>query len=134
GGIQGIGGRDPVPPARPAGRARRAALRRERARRARSGRIVPSQLPGPSRMTAMSQRSLVTGISGQDGALLAAQLLAAGVEVVGTHRPGRAIDGWRLEGLGIAAHPRLRLAALDTTDAVACAAMVDDVAPDVVFH
>src|SRR5690606_38455802 len=92
------------------------------------------QLPGPSRMTATSQRSLVTGISGQDGALLAAQLLAAGAEVVGTHRPGRAIDGWRLEGLGIAAHPRLRLAALDTTDAVACAAMVDDVAPDAVFH
>lgn len=85
-------------------------------------------------MSAPLQRALVTGISGQDGALLAAQLLAAGVDVVGTHRPGRAIDPWRLHGLGIAAHPHLRLAALDTTDAAACAAMVEGTAPDALFH
>lgn len=85
-------------------------------------------------MSAPLQRALVTGISGQDGALLAAQLLAAGVEVIGTHRPGRAIDAWRLHGLGIAAHPRLRLAALDTTDAAACTAMVEGIAPDALFH
>jgi GDPmannose 4,6-dehydratase len=85
-------------------------------------------------MSAPLQRALVTGISGQDGALLAAQLLAAGVEVIGTHRPGRAIDAWRLHGLGIAMHPHLRLAALDTTDAAACAAAVERIAPDAVFH
>ena len=85
-------------------------------------------------MSAPLQRALVTGISGQDGALLAAQLLAAGVDVVGTHRPGRVIDPWRLHGLGIAAHPHLRLTALDTTDAAACAAMVEEVAPRALFH
>lgn len=84
-------------------------------------------------MSVPFQRALVTGVSGQDGALLAAQLLAAGVEVVGTHRPG-AIDAWRLLGLGIVAHPRLQLVALDPTDADACAALVRAHAPDAVFH
>ncbi len=85
-------------------------------------------------MTAPFQRALVTGLSGQDGALLAAQLLHAGVEVVGTHRPSGAGDAWRLRELGIAAHPRLRQAALDPTDAAACAAAVEAFAPDVLFH
>ena len=85
-------------------------------------------------MSAMPRRALVTGISGQDGALLASLLLRDGVEVVGTHRPGRALDAWRLRGLGIAADPRLRLAALDPVDADACAMIVEACAPDQVFH
>lgn len=78
--------------------------------------------------------ALVTGISGQDGALLAAHLLAAGVAVTGTHRPGRRPELWRLAGLGIEAHPALRLAALDPTDPAACAELVVAERPDVVFH
>ncbi len=80
------------------------------------------------------QRALVTGVSGQDGALLAALLLRAGVAVTGTHRPGRAPDLWRLDGLGIAAHPALRLVALDPVDARACVALVAESAPEAVFH
>jgi GDPmannose 4,6-dehydratase len=79
-------------------------------------------------------RALVTGVSGQDGALLAAHLLAAGVAVAGTHRPGREAGGWRLRELGIEGHARLRLHALDPADARACAALVADLAPDAVFH
>jgi GDPmannose 4,6-dehydratase len=79
-------------------------------------------------------RALITGISGQDGALLAAHLLAAGVAVTGTHRPGRTPDLWRLHGLGLAAHPRLRLVALDPADAAACAELVGALAPDALFH
>ncbi|MCW5577503.1 MAG: hypothetical protein KIS89_02585 [Dokdonella sp.] len=41
------------------------------------------------------RHALITGLSGQDGALLAAQLLARGIAVSGTHRPGRALDDWR---------------------------------------
>lgn len=78
--------------------------------------------------------AMITGISGQDGALLAAHLLAAGGDVVGTHRPGRTPDLWRLAELGIGAHPRLRLIALDPTDAAACAKSVAQVQPDAVFH
>lgn len=80
------------------------------------------------------RRALVTGISGQDGALLAARLLAAGADVVGTHRPGRDPVGWRLRELGLAAAGRLSAAALDPRDGDACARLVADVRPDAVFH
>jgi GDPmannose 4,6-dehydratase len=85
-------------------------------------------------MSAMPRRALVTGISGQDGALLASLLLRDGIEVVGTHRPAREVDAWRLHGLGIAGDPRLRLADLEPADAEACAALVKGCAPDQVFH
>ncbi|MEP7042858.1 MAG: GDP-mannose 4,6-dehydratase [Dokdonella sp.] len=85
-------------------------------------------------MNAPIARVLITGISGQDGALLASDLLRSGIEVTGTHRPGHSTDAWRLRGLGIAAHARLRLAALDPTDAAACADLVATTQPDAVFH
>ena len=80
------------------------------------------------------RRALVTGISGQDGALLASQLLRAGIAVVGTHRPAPQTDFWRLRELGIADHGALELRALDPLDAEACAAVVAAAAPDAVFH
>jgi GDPmannose 4,6-dehydratase len=88
-------------------------------------------------MNAPFQRALITGISGQDGALLAAQLLGAGVAVVGTHRPvARESEGgfWRLRELGIADHPALVLRALDPLDAAACRVLVGDIVPDAIFH
>lgn len=80
------------------------------------------------------QRALVTGLSGQDGALLAAHLLRAGVAVTGTHRPGGTSDPWRLAELGIAAHPALARVALDPTDAAACARLIAELQPQAVFH
>ncbi len=85
-------------------------------------------------MTWHLRHALITGISGQDGALLAAQLLARGVHVTGTHRPARALDDWRLRELGIADHPQLRRSALDPTDAGACAALLGQLQPDALFH
>jgi len=85
-------------------------------------------------MSFQLRNALVTGIGGQDGALLAAYLLERGGAVTGTHRPHRAFDDWRLRELGIAAHPRLRLVALDPVDTAACAAAVADIKPDAVFH
>ncbi|MBO9661414.1 GDP-mannose 4,6-dehydratase [Dokdonella sp.] len=85
-------------------------------------------------MTLGYARALITGLGGQDGALLAAHLLRAGVDVIGTHRPQRAFDAWRLRELGIDAHPRLRLAALDPTDAAACAELVAATQPQALFH
>lgn len=80
------------------------------------------------------RHALVTGVGGQDGALLAALLLECGVAVTGTHRPARAFDAWRLRGLGIDAHAHLRLVELDPADASACTALVADTRPDAVFH
>ncbi len=47
------------------------------------------------------KKVLITGISGQDGALLAQSLLLKGIEVSGTFRRGSANNLWRLEELGI---------------------------------
>lgn len=85
-------------------------------------------------MTSDRTRVLVTGLGGQDGALLAARLLREGVEVVGTHRPQREPERWRLRELGIDGHPLLRLVALDPTDAAACAERVAAERPRAVFH
>jgi GDPmannose 4,6-dehydratase len=80
------------------------------------------------------RRAIVTGVSGQDRALLAASLLARGVEVIGTHRPGHGGDAWRLRELGIAGDARLRRVALDAADAPACLALLADQVPDALFH
>lgn len=85
-------------------------------------------------MSPPSNTALITGVSGQDGSLLAAHLLAQGVAVVGTHRPGTAPDVWRLRELGVVAHPRLRLVALDPVDPRACADCIAAIAPDALFH
>ncbi|HEV7491183.1 MAG TPA: GDP-mannose 4,6-dehydratase [Rhodanobacteraceae bacterium] len=87
-------------------------------------------------MSAPLRRALITGIGGQDGALLATQLLGAGVAVIGTHRPG-ADEGdgfWRLRGLGVVDHPALALRALDPLDAQACRVLVGEIVPDAIFH
>lgn len=78
--------------------------------------------------------ALVTGVGGQDGALLAAHLLGRGVAVFGTHRPRRAFDDWRLRELGIADHARLRVVELDPTDAESCAELIANLTPEAVFH
>jgi GDPmannose 4,6-dehydratase len=83
------------------------------------------------------RRVLITGVSGQDGALLAAKLLSAGVSVIGTHRPGASnggINSWRLRELAIADHPALELRALDPLDAAACRALMGESRPDAIFH
>jgi GDPmannose 4,6-dehydratase len=79
-------------------------------------------------------RALITGINGQDGAWLAARLLAEGVDVIGTHRPTSPAGNWRLQELGFANHTRLGLRALDPENLVACRDLMNDVAPQAVFH
>ncbi len=80
------------------------------------------------------RQALITGVGGQDGALLAAHLLARGVAVCGTHRPGRTFDGWRLRELGITAHAQLQLVEFDPLDAQAGAALIARLQPDALFH
>jgi len=80
------------------------------------------------------RRALVTGVSGQDGALLAARLLEQGAEVIGTHRPGHDGESWRLRELGLADDARLRRVALDPADAAACATLLAELQPDALLH
>ena len=79
-------------------------------------------------------RALITGVSGQDGAWLAAQLLREGIEVTGTIRPSGPAESWRLEELGVSAHTGLTLRTLDLRNPTACRLMVAEVAPQAIFH
>src|SRR5688500_1128412 len=64
----------------------------------------------------MTKTALVTGITGQDGAYLTELLLAENYEVYGTYRRSSSVNFWRLEELGVAGHPKLRLVEHDLTD------------------
>lgn len=64
----------------------------------------------------MTKVAIVTGITGQDGAYLAELLLEKGYSVYGTYRRTSSVNFWRLEELGIAKHPNLRLVEYDLTD------------------
>ncbi|KAB0644828.1 GDP-mannose 4,6-dehydratase [Burkholderia latens] len=64
----------------------------------------------------MNRTAIVTGVSGQDGAYLAKLLLEKDYIVYGTYRRTSSVNFWRLEELGIADHPRLRLTEYDLTD------------------
>lgn len=60
--------------------------------------------------------AVVTGVSGQDGAYLAQLLLDKGYRVYGTYRRTSSVNFWRIEELGIGAHPNLHLVEYDLTD------------------
>lgn len=60
--------------------------------------------------------ALITGVSGQDGAYLAQLLLEKGYSVYGAYRRTSSVNFWRIEELGIAEHPQLRLVEYDLTD------------------
>ncbi|MCI4588656.1 GDP-mannose 4,6-dehydratase [Sphingobium sp. BYY-5] len=60
--------------------------------------------------------AVITGITGQDGAYLAELLLGKGYKVYGTYRRTSSVNFWRIEELGIAAHPDLHLVEYDLTD------------------
>jgi len=60
--------------------------------------------------------AVITGISGQDGAYLAENLLAKGYKVFGTYRRTSSVNFWRIEELGILQHPNLHLVEYDLTD------------------
>lgn len=79
-------------------------------------------------------RAIITGIGGQDGAWLAAQLLGEGIGIIGTHRPSSAAVKWRLGELGIESNPLLQLRALDLASPADCRHLVAEVAPQAIFH
>lgn len=64
----------------------------------------------------MTKTAIVTGISGQDGAYLAENLLGRGYHVYGTYRRTSSVNFWRIDELGIADHANLKLVEYDLTD------------------
>jgi len=62
------------------------------------------------------KKTIVTGITGQDGAYLADWLIKQGYVVFGTYRRTSSVNFWRLEELGIRDHDSLELLEHDLTD------------------
>jgi GDPmannose 4,6-dehydratase len=60
--------------------------------------------------------AIITGVGGQDGAYLTQLLLEKGYRVYGTYRRTSSVNFWRLEELGVSAHPNLTLVEHDLTD------------------
>lgn len=81
-----------------------------------------------------SRSALITGVSGQDGALLARLLIEKGYEVTGSVRSLVSSSLWRLEELGIRSHARLRIIELDVADAAGCLEAVGGARPGEVYN
>ncbi|TFZ05162.1 GDP-mannose 4,6-dehydratase [Ramlibacter henchirensis] len=81
-----------------------------------------------------SKRALITGITGQDGAYLTELLLDKGYEVFGTYRRTSSVNFWRLEELGLSAHPRLHLVEYDLTDLGNSLSLVQKIRPNEIYN
>lgn len=77
---------------------------------------------------------VVTGVTGQDGAYLAQQLLESGHKVVGTFRRTSSVDFWRLRAVGALDHPNLVLVEHDLTDLGSSISLVERHQPDKIFN
>ena len=80
------------------------------------------------------KQTIITGITGQDGAYLAQLLLDKGYAVYGTYRRTSSVNFWRIEELGIQNHPNLHLVEYDLTDLGASIALVQKVQPDEIYN
>lgn len=78
--------------------------------------------------------SVITGVTGQDGAYLTQQLLERGHKVYGTFRRTSSVNFWRLEELGVHDHPNLELVEFDLIDTGACLRLIDSSEPDYVYN
>jgi GDPmannose 4,6-dehydratase len=81
-----------------------------------------------------TKKALITGITGQDGAYLAQLLLEKGYHVVGTYRRSSSVNFWRIEELGVAAHPNLKLVEYDLTDLGSSLRLIEISQPDEVYN
>jgi GDPmannose 4,6-dehydratase len=78
--------------------------------------------------------SIITGITGQDGAYLAELLLSKGYAVYGAFRRTSSVNFWRIEELGLQNHPNLKLVELDVTDIGSIIALIQRAQPDEIYN
>jgi len=78
--------------------------------------------------------ALITGVTGQDGAYLAENLLGRGYEVYGTYRRTASVNFWRREELGIDQHPNLHLVEYDLTDMGSAIRLLDTTGVEEVYN
>jgi GDPmannose 4,6-dehydratase len=76
-------------------------------------------------------RALIIGVTGQDGSLLAKQLLDYGIEVHGTFRRGASDKFWRINELGI--RDRINYHIYNVGNELAFSETIKNVQPDYIF-
>lgn len=82
----------------------------------------------------IKKNAVITGITGQDGAYLAALLLRKGYQVFGTYRRTSSINFWRITELGIKDHANLELVEHDLTDLGSCIRLLELSEADEVYN
>lgn len=80
----------------------------------------------------MVKKALITGITGQDGALMAKFLLEKGYEVYGTYRRLSTPNFWRLQFLEV--FDKINLIPIDLSDTTSIIEALKIVEPDEVYH
>lgn len=78
--------------------------------------------------------AMITGVTGQDGAYLTELLLDKGYKVLGTYRRTSSVNFWRLESLGVAAHPNLELIEHDLTDQGNSIRLIQKYRPEEIYN
>jgi GDPmannose 4,6-dehydratase len=78
--------------------------------------------------------AVITGVTGQDGAYLAALLLERGYRVYGTYRRTSSVNFWRAEELGIAQHPELRLVEHDLLEQGSSLRLIEKARPAEIYN
>jgi GDPmannose 4,6-dehydratase len=78
--------------------------------------------------------AVITGVTGQDGAYLAALLLDRGYRVYGTYRRTSSVNFWRAEELGIAQHPELRLVEHDLLEQGSSLRLIEKARPSEIYN
>lgn len=78
--------------------------------------------------------TIITGITGQDGAYLSQLLLSNGYEVYGAYRRTSSVNFWRIESLGILNHPNLHLVEYDLTDMGSSIRLLEKAEPVEVYN
>lgn len=82
----------------------------------------------------MKKTAIITGITGQDAAYLAAFLLNKDYQVYGTYRRSSSVNFWRIEELGIAQHPNLHLIEYDLIDAGSSVRLLKQIKPMEIYN
>jgi GDPmannose 4,6-dehydratase len=82
----------------------------------------------------MVKKTIISGITGQDGAYLASFLLNKGYKVFGAYRRSSSENFWRLDFLGLRNHPNLTLVEYDLTDLSSNIRLIKNIQPDEFYN
>lgn len=80
------------------------------------------------------KKAVVTGVTGQDGAYLAALLLEKGYKVYGACRRTSAVNFWRMQELGVLNHPNLVVMDYDLTDPMDAVRLLEETEAKEVYN